>query len=287
LRAIRFYAVLGFSIERQLLEAMPRMVYLLRRVSAERIRAELEHILLSTRLRSALRLLQGAGVSEIVFPEIGRTYGFSQATPHHAYDLFTHAARTAANTPPELTLRLAGLLHDVGKFGTRSYRRGRAVYYGHEVASAVTAEAVLSRLKFPKHLIRDVVFLISNHMINYSDNWSDKAVRRFVRKMGERREQVLTLVEADRKAQRPEPGMADGIKHLRKRIMALDKDGGIHFELPVDGRDIMAILGVEEGPTVGRAKNFLWEAAASLGKPMTKQDCVRLLKAWAGRTDLA
>ena len=287
LRAIRFYAILGFSIERELLQAMPRMVYLLSRVSPERIRTELESILLSRRLRSALSLMQRVGVSDIAFPELGRTYGFSQATPHHAYDLFTHAVKTSANTPPDLTLRLAGLLHDIGKYETRKCRGGRAVYYGHETASAAMAETILKRLKFPKRLVRDVVFLIRNHMINYSEDWSDKAVRRFVRRMGAHREQMLKLVEADRKAQRPEPGMADSIRHLRRRITELSRDDRMPHQLPVDGLDIMKILGIDEGPAVGRAKDYLWEAATKRGKPMTRQDCVRLLKAWAERVDLA
>ncbi|MFH1311702.1 MAG: HDIG domain-containing metalloprotein [Candidatus Eisenbacteria bacterium] len=287
LRAIRFYAVLGFSIDRQLLKAMPRMVYLLGRVSPERIRTELETILLSGRLRSALSLMQRIGTGDLIYPELSRTYGFSQDTPHHAYDLFTHAARTAANTPRDLTLRLAGLLHDIGKYDTRTYRRGRAVYYGHEAVSAETAGTVLRRLRFPNRLTDDVVFLIRNHMINYSSDWTDKAVRRFVRRTGPRLEQVLALAEADCKAQRAEPGMTVGIKDLRRRIRALGQDDLIHLDLPVNGRDIMEILGVKEGPAVGRAKDFLLDAAAGRARPMTRQDCVRLLKAWMADSDLA
>jgi poly(A) polymerase/tRNA nucleotidyltransferase (CCA-adding enzyme) len=287
LRAIRFYAVFGFSIDKELLKAMPRMVYLLGRISPERIRTELEKTLLSGRVRSALRLMQRIGASDIILPELGRTHGFSQDTPHHAFDLFTHAARTAAHTPRDLTLRLAGLLHDLGKFDTRSYKRGRAVYYGHEAVSADTARTVLRRLKFPNRLTDEVTFLVKNHMINYSSDWSDKAVRRLVRRVGPHLEQVLALVEADCRAQRPEPGMIDGVRDLRKRIRVLGQDDLIHLDLPLDGRDIMEILGVEEGPAVGRAKDFLLDAAAGVTRPMTRQECVRLLKAWVKDTDLA
>lgn len=283
LRVVRFHALLGFTVDRQLRQAMERMVYLLARMPGERIMVELEKILVSSRLRSSFRLLQSTRVTDIVMPELGRTHGYSQSTPYHAYDLLTHSIKTAAATPPDLVLRLAGLLHDVGKIHTRAARGDRTVYYGHEKVSAEIAKSILMRLRFPKRVAAEVVFLISNHMINYSRTWSDRAIRRFVRRMGDRLDRMLLLVQADRRAQRPEPDMGDDIVHLRRRIKALYRDDLLHLELPVDGYDIMTVLGIEEGELVGRAKEFLSEEATKRRKAMTRRECVRLLREWASR----
>jgi poly(A) polymerase len=283
MRGVRFHATLGFEIDRQVKDQMRRLVYLLTRVSVERVRAELERILVSGRLRSSFRLMQRLGILAIILPEVGRTHGFSQATPYHAYDLFSHSVRTAAKTPPDLILRLAGLLHDLGKYETRLYRGDRAVYYGHEEISAEAARSVLARLRFPKRIIGQVCFLVRNHMINYSRRWSDRAIRRFIRKMGDSLGNMLILAEADTRAQRPQPGAAAGIGELRSRIHALHEQGKMNLDLPIDGHTIMRILGIEEGPAVGEAKNFLLEQASGRAQPLTRAQCLRLLRRWARR----
>jgi tRNA nucleotidyltransferase/poly(A) polymerase len=287
LRGIRFHATLGFSLDEEMITESRRLVYLVSRVSAERIREELEKILLSSRLRSSLRLMRKTGLLDLILPELGRTYGYSQSTPYHAYDLFTHCLKTAANTPLDLILRLSGLLHDIGKFHTRSMKGNRAVYYGHEEVSTDAVRSVLTRLRFPKRTTDRVCFLVRNHMINYSRKWSDRAVRRFVRKMGDSLDDILALAEADMRAQRPDSSVASKIGHLRERIESLREREAIHLELPIDGRDIMNTLGLKEGPVIGMAKDFLMEQAAGRRKPLTRAECTDLLRQWAsglGRT---
>ncbi len=282
LRAVRFYATGGLWIDSPLLNAMERMVYLLTRVSAERTRMELEKILVSPRLVSALGLMQRTGIAEMVLPELAGTYGFSQKTPYHTYDLFRHLVRTASYVPPEVSLRLAALLHDLGKLSTQAAKEDRMVYYGHEKVSAETAVLIMKRLRFSNQQIRLVSFLIANHMINYSNAWSDKAVRRFARKVGKNLSHMLQLGEADRRARGREVTGEVTLRDLSRRIVMLEKERGPGRELPVNGRDIMTILGIDEGPLVGEAKEFLYEEALKRRWRMTKLQAGDVLRKWAG-----
>jgi tRNA nucleotidyltransferase/poly(A) polymerase len=283
LRAFRLSAVKGFRMAADLKTCIPRLVYLLSGVARERIRAEFEMILLSGRVMSSLRAMQALGVCEMVLPELSRTYGFDQSTPYHDYDLFTHTLKTTASTPADITLRLAALFHDLGKPATRTRKAGRAVYYGHQEISGGLAGGVLDRLRFPGRIRKRVLFLVRNHMIHYSRDWGDKAVRRFVRKMGPHLEDMLLLAEADQKAQSAGSHRDMPVRHLRERINNLMESGGIHLEPPLNGHEIMRVLGIKEGPLVGRAKNMLIEAASARDRAMTRREAVEMLRTWAKR----
>jgi tRNA nucleotidyltransferase/poly(A) polymerase len=250
-------------------------------IAAERVRNEIAMILLSRRVISTFRSMQTLGVCEIVLPELSRTSGFDQRTPYHAYDLFTHTLKTTANTPARIELRLAALLHDLGKPASLSMKEGRAVYYGHDDRSAQLAERVLRRLKFPGRIRDRVLFLVSNHMIHYSSDWSDKAVRRFVRKMGPHLDMMLLLAEADQRAQVRGGRRKNPAGELRERIDSLCEADAMHLRPPLDGHEIMSVLGIEEGPMVGEAKNRLLEEASARGKPMTRREAVSVLKKWS------
>lgn len=280
LRAVRFYAVGGYRVSPELVDAMDRTAYLLTRVSQERIRTEIERVLVSPRLESAMRLMLKTGALALVMPEVALTDGFAQKTPYHAYDLFTHLVKTAAGTPPEVVLRLAALLHDVGKLSTQMAKSDRMVYYGHEEASEKTVVALMRRLKFPKRSLQPASFLVGNHMINYSAAWSDRAVRRFVARMGPNLDGILTLAEADRRAQKPGRTRGRALADLSRRILATRAARGQASALPIDGRDIMKILGICEGPMVGKAKAFLLEESLKSRLPITRGDAIRALRKW-------
>jgi poly(A) polymerase len=279
-RAVRFTATGRFTLDRSLARAIPAMAYLVTRVSVERVRVELERILVSDRLDPALRSLHKTGLLDLIVPELGRTYGYDQGTPYHAFDLFTHLVKTAARMPPEVPLRLAGLLHDLGKTSTASAKPDRMVYYGHEEVSAREAEAIMRRLKFSNRTVELVASLVGHHMVNYSDAWSDKAVRRLAKKMGDRLDPLLALAEADRRSQRP--GFAGGrdVATLRARVSRLRDANRLESPVPVDGREIMAILGIGPGPLIGEAKDHLAEECLRLGRPMTRAEAEAALAAW-------
>jgi poly(A) polymerase len=279
MRAVRFGAA-GFRIAPAVIRAMGAMAYLLTRIAPERLRMELEKILVSLKVGGALELMYSAGITESVMPELARAHGFAQRTPYHSYDLFTHLAKTTRYAPPELPLRLAALFHDLGKLTTQLAKPDRMVYYGHEKVSAATAETIMRRLKFSNRMVDLTSFLVAHHMVNYSSSWSDKAVRRFVRKMGKNLEDVLILAQADRKAQRPVARGQLGVDELRARIESLEACPGSTSPLPVDGRDIMEILRIGPGPLVGQAKEFLTERAMAWPR-MTRDQATEILRAWA------
>lgn len=283
LRAVRFHATLGFRLDQDLLSAMPRLAYLLSGVAPERIRDELVRIVISSRLTGAFKLMQSTGILGVILPELDRAAGFSQDTPYHSYDLFTHTLKTATYLKPDLNLRMAALLHDLGKMDTRSQRDGRAVYYGHDEVSARIASETLTRLRFSKKAGRGITFLVRHHMINYSPGWSDRAVRRLMRKLGGKLDDVLDLVEADRRAQHPDPSLAGNIRQLRSRIRRLEKRVGKGPILPVTGHDIMSILGIDQGPLVGLAKEHLLNEALKRTGRLSRESCRKLLVRWHKR----
>jgi tRNA nucleotidyltransferase/poly(A) polymerase len=288
MRAVRFRATLGLKLDRDLREGMGRMAYLISRPSAERVRDELIRILLSGRVRSSFALMREVGLLEMVLPEVAVTAGFDQGSPYHAYDLLTHTMKATASTKPVLELRLAGLLHDIGKVSAQRRKGRRFVYYGHEKISADGARAILTRLRFPARVTDDVVFLIKNHMVNYSRSWTDAAVRRFMRKMNGRLREVLDLAEADRKAHAPDARMGAPVRELRERIVRVAAEmeaNKVSFEAPLDGVRIMEILGIGPGPEVGRAKEYLCQEVLRRGRPVSRAEAERLVRYWGKDLD--
>ncbi|MGQ9602867.1 MAG: HD domain-containing protein [bacterium] len=280
LRAIRFSAVLGIRVEKAVLDSIERMAYLISKVPSERIRTELEHILLSKRVAKAFHLLHKTKLLSIILPEIEQMHGFDQRSVYHPYDLFEHSLRVVESLPTSLELRIGGLFHDVGKIVTCRQLEDRNTYYGHEGVSARIASSALSRLRFSRKMIEEVVFLIENHMVNYDSTWSDRAVRRFVRKAGKRIGSLLALLEADRKSHKV--GLKD-VGNLRKRIRLVSEFVDKSRIDILDGNEIMEILGISPGPLVGEAKKYLLEVADSEGRVLDKREAVDVLKMWFDR----
>lgn len=279
-RAIRFLAVLGMKIDTTVIKAIKRMAYLVSHVSNERVRVELEHIILSKRVRKAFTVLQNTRLLSIILPEIDQMHGFDQRCKYHPYDLFEHSIRVVEILPRSIELRLSGLFHDVGKIETCRRLEDRNTYYGHEKLSARIAVSALSRLRFPRRIIEEVEFLIENHMVNYDDSWSDRAVRRLARKIGQRLNPLLTLLEADRNSQGGEP---EKIRSLRRRIDLLSGDVEKSRREILDGNEIMEILGIGPGPLVGKAKEYLLEVSDCTGRILSKAEAASLLQKWFNR----
>jgi len=266
LRACRFAAQLGFTVDGDTLRAIPRTLDAVAGVSAERVRDEILKILESPVPSVALELMRETGILGIVLPELCEGIGVVQGELH-CYDVFTHSLRACDAAPrSSLELRLAALLHDVGKpRALRVEESGRPTFHGHESLSRDLAAAALQRLRLPTAVTRRVAHLVEHHMFNYQEEWSDAAVRRFVARVGENAiDDLFALRRADQIGMCAENANAfpQGLALLADRVRAV-REGDRAFtvrELAVDGADIMSHLGIGPGPKVGAILAALLQA---------------------------
>ena len=257
LRAVRFAAQLGFDLTPDLLPAMRQLSGRLAPpvVSVERIADELCKMLESERPKLALELLDSGGLLEVVLPEVTACKGVEQGG-YHTHDVFGHTLLAVEHSPPDLVVRLAVLLHDVGKPVTAT---ADGAFTGHEEVGAGIARAALERLRFPQRDIDAVVTLVRLHLrpVYYRSEWSEGAVRRLARDAGPQIERLLALARADIAASAyPEPEKLD---ELAARLATVLAEQPTRMAAPIDGEDIMRVRGLAPGPEVGRIKERLGE----------------------------
>ncbi|MBG0814374.1 CCA tRNA nucleotidyltransferase [Planomonospora sp. ID82291] len=293
LRAARFASQLGFAVDPAALEAMTAMAGRIEIVSAERIRDELDKLICGDHPREGLRLLVESGLAAHVLPELPRLR--LEIDEHHRHkDVYEHTlivleqAIDLEEGGPDRILRWSALLHDVGKPKTRRHEPGgRVSFHHHEVVGAQLAKKRLTELKFPKDVVADVARLVELHLRFHgygTGEWTDSAVRRYVRDAGHLLERLHKLTRADcttrnrRKAQT----LSRTYDQLEERIARLAEEeelGKIRPEL--DGNEIQEILGVPPGPVVGRAYKFLLDLRMDEGV-VGKEAAAEALREWAG-----
>ncbi len=262
LRAARFAATLGFDIAPEVAEAIRRHAGRLQppTVSMERIRDEFSKLLLADEVRRGLQILDDSTLLRYVVPELEPGKGMAQGG-WHSHDVLGHGLLAASLTPRDLTTRLAGLLHDVGKPATHELREGKPTFIGHQDVGAMMAAAALKRLRYPGDQIDVVSQLVRLHMrpIQYDpDGWEDKAVRRLVRDAGPQLVRLLDLARADMRASHY-PDLRK-IDHLEARIRRLDAEAINAISSPLSGDDLMARTGRPAGPWIKRVKLALEDA---------------------------
>jgi putative nucleotidyltransferase with HDIG domain len=224
-------------------------------VSVERITDELGKMLESDRPKLALELLDAGGLLEVVLPEVTACKGVEQGG-YHTHDVFGHTLLAVGLTPPDLIVRLAALLHDVGKPATAT---PDGAFLGHETVGSGIARNALERLRFPQRDIDAVVTLVRLHLrpVFYRSEWTDGAVRRLARDAGAQVERLMALARADIGASAyPEPEKLD---ELAARLASVLSERPTRLAAPIDGEDIMRERGLPPGPEVGRIKERLGE----------------------------
>jgi tRNA nucleotidyltransferase (CCA-adding enzyme) len=257
LRAIRLAAALDFGIEPTTFAGIRRSSGLAAHLSGERVGAELDKLLAVPNPSDGLRLLGTSGLLAVLFPELATERGVPQ-NKVPGEDLWDHTLRAVDAVPAERTrVRLAALLHDVGKPPTAADGH----FYQHEVVGAEMAEDILRRLRTPRETAERVVRLVRLHMFQYEAGWTDTAVRRFIRKVSAATmDDLLSLRAADNVGSGLAPD-AGGLAELRARVAAeLQADVVLdRSRLAVRGDDLIAELGLRPGPKLGRLIDALVE----------------------------
>ena len=304
MRAARFAAQLGFDVDPEALAAMTAMAERIGIVAAERVRVELVKTLLAPAPRRGLELLVHTGLAGHVLPEVPALQ--LEIDEHHRHkDVYEHTLTVldqaialetgpdGAVPGPDLVLRLAALMHDVGKPATRRFEPGGGVsFHHHEVVGAKITARRLKALRFDKETVRDVTRLVELHLRfhGYGDGeWTDSAVRRYVADAGPLLEHLHRLTRSDsttrnrRKAAR----LAAAYDDLESRIARIAEQEAVAAVRPdLDGNAIMQILGIPPGRDVGRAWAFLKEQRLERGPVPPEQATAELLDWWRAQGGL-
>jgi tRNA nucleotidyltransferase (CCA-adding enzyme) len=256
LRAVRLAATLDFDIEPATLEAIRSCAPLAGHLSGERVAMELDRILAADRPSVGLRLMSDTGLLDAVLPELAAQRGVPQ-NKIPGQDLWDHTLATVDAAPNHPIVRLAALLHDIGKPATQADGH----FYGHETVGAEQARALLDRLHEPRIVTDQVGHLVRQHMFRYEPSWTDSAVRRFIGKVrADSIDELFALREADNAGS----GVyreADSLDELRARVDAELRAGPAldRAALAIDGDDLIAQLGLAPGPAMGRVLEALVE----------------------------
>ena len=298
MRAARFTSQLGFELDPAAFAAMRDMANRIEIISAERVRDELSKLLISKNPQPGLELLVESGIAELVLPELP-ALRLEVDEHHHHKDVYQHSLTVvvqAISLEPQygfdrdLTLRLAALLHDIGKPATRKLEQGGSVtFHHHDVVGAKLAKKRLTALRFDNDTIKAVCRLIELHLrfFGYSDQqWSDSAVRRYVRDADDqlKRLHILTRADVTTRNQRKADRLAHAYDDLEARIKVLAEQEQLDAMRPdLDGEEIMQLLGIKPGREVGQAYNFLLELRLDEGAVGKDEAKKRLLEWWPNR----
>lgn len=299
MRAARFAAQLGFDVDEEVISAIKSMKERLSIVSAERIREEFVKTLMSKDPRRGLILLVETGLCEYFFPELPMLR--LEIDEHHRHkDVYEHSLIVLEQAiemeerlgGANLTIRLAALLHDIGKPKTRALIDGGGVsFHHHEIVGAKMAKKRLKELRFDNETVGDVSTLVGLHLRFHgygSGEWTDSAVRRYVRDAGDLLVHLHVLTRADcttrnvRKAQ----ALAATYDQLEARIAKLAEEEELAAIRPdLNGNEIIEILGIKPGPLVGKAYDYLLELRMEHG-PLGRERAIEELHKWSKQQEV-
>jgi len=296
MRAARFASQLGFRPVADVIIAATDMADRIEIVSAERVRDELSKLLLGEFPGLGLEILEGTKIADLILPELPALQ--LEIDEHHRHkDVYEHSlivlkqaieleSEHVPACAPDLVLRLAALLHDIGKPKTRRFEQGGGVsFHHHEVVGAKIARKRLVALRYSNDIINDVTKLIELHLRFHGygqGQWTDSAVRRYVRDAGDQLVRLHKLTRADCTTRNPRRAMilAATYDDLEERIAVLQEQEELDSIRPdLDGNQIMEILNIPAGPSIGKAYNYLLNVRLDEG-PLSYDQAVEHLKMW-------
>jgi poly(A) polymerase len=284
LRAARFVSQLGVAPAPRVVEAIERMRERLGIVSRERIRDELDKLLLGESPGAGLTFLVETGLADGFIPEVP-ALRLEQDPVHRHKDVLRHTFAVIERLEPDAVLRLAGLLHDIGKPSTRQITPEGVSFHHHEVVGARMAEHRLRELRYPNGTVEDVRRLVELHLRfhGYGEGWTDAAVRRYVRDAGPLLDKLNQLTRADVTTRDPKRSARFRAlqDELEERIARLAEQENLEaMRPPLDGRQVMEHLGLEPGPLIGEALASLMEVRLERGE-IPEEEAYGLLDTWA------
>jgi len=280
IRACRFASQLNFRIDDATIHGIRQCLFNIPDLSKERIYDEMIKIMATETPSTSFRLFHETGILPIILPELAHCDGVLQKGSHD-YDVLEHLLKSCDGAPcdnPEV--RIAALLHDIGKPSVmKTGEDGLPTFYHHETASAKIAEKIMLRYRFPKDRMNRVLHLVRHHMFHYTPDWSDAAVRRFIRRTGlDFLEDQYLLRVADIR------GMGEGSEDLRnlealkERVLEVLKESNAFSikDLCINGKDLMKQLEIPGGPDIGRILEFLLEAVLEDPQQNTRDKLLEL-----------
>lgn len=300
LRAVRFVSQIGVGIAPDTWEAMVSMAPKIDQISAERVRDELSRLLLTDHPRAGIDALVQSGLASHVLPELAALKDETDEHGRHK-DIYEHSLTVLdqaialekerfGDDSPDLVMRLAAVLHDIGKPKTKKIEGSQVTFHHHDVVGAKLAKKRLTALRFDQDTVNRVARLIELHLrfFGYSDQtWSDSAVRRYVRDGGAELEHLHILTRADvtTRNQKKAARLQGAYDELEQRIAQLREQEELDQMRPeLDGQEIMAALQLQPGPLVGKAYRFLLDLRLDEGVVGKEEATARLLAWWGDQS---
>ncbi len=275
LRGVRFAATFKLKVAQATEDAMLLQAPLMDTLARERVFSELSKLL---PVVSAEDLIRFAPIITQIIPELASTVGFDQCSPHHRYDIYTHIAHTVGATPPVLPLRLAALLHDIGKPATfTTDENGRGHFYNHARVGGKMAEEVLTRLRVSNTLRKQVLFLVNNHMVALIPD--KRILRRHISRFGEEMVSMLLCLQQADHASKGVNWDTDYFSQIDTLLAQIrDEDACLHIkDLAINGHDLLD-LGFIAGPQIGACLNDLLRQVQNEWIPNSKEELIAAAK---------